>query len=101
MATWDSIRMAQQFLRRSNALNPEQAKQEGRYEEELAHQELLDECYMSSFSKPKLMEMLQNSINGNIKMPEDLPEGTDFNVDRYRKAFIALAKDVLGEVDRG
>ena len=100
MATWDSIRMAQQFLRRSNALNPDQARQEGRYEEELAQQELLDECYISSFSKQNLMEMLQNSISGRIKMPHDLPEGIDLNVDRYRKAFIDLAKEVLSEIQR-
>jgi len=100
MTQWDSIKMAQHFLRQANALNPAQARDEGRFEEELARQELLDECYMTSFSKPKLVEMLRRSVSGVVKFPEDLAEGVNLDEERYRNAYIKHARQVLAEIEK-
>jgi hypothetical protein len=93
---WDSIKMGQKFLRQANALHPEEARHEGRFEDELAIQDLFYECYVTSFSRDKLIEQLKASVEGNVKIPEELPD--DFNEQKYRKAYSKQAGIVLGEL---
>ena len=70
--TWDSLKMAERFLRQANALYPEEARSEGSFEEVLARQDLYYECYMNSFSKEKVVDFLNQSLNGNIKCPDEV-----------------------------
>lgn len=80
---WNNIEIAQKFLRQANALHPEEARSEGKYEEELARQELFYECYMTSFSKDKLIALLQSAVEGEIK----IPEGAEVDEQRYRMEY--------------
>ena len=95
---WDKIKMAQQFLSYANALHPEEARSEGRFEEELARQELYYECYMSSFTKEKLTEVLNGIVAGKVSFPEEKPD--DLNEEKYTKAYAQEAQAVLRKLEK-
>jgi hypothetical protein len=94
---WNSIQMAQKFLQRANALHPEEGASEGRFEEELARQELLYECYMMSFSKEKLISFLNDAIAGKTKLPDEVKLDDE---SRYRSAYAQEAKVLMIEVEK-
>jgi hypothetical protein len=87
---WNSIAIGQKYFQRANAIHPEEDPEA--YSELLARQDLYYECYMSAFSREQFMGMLQKSINGDIKLPEET-EGVD--IERYRSAFALEASSVL------
>jgi hypothetical protein len=91
---WNSIKMAQHFLSRANGLHPEEERGSEAYEVLLAQQDLYYECYMTSFSKEKLIQFLDKSISGDVKIPEE-----EVDEDRYRKAYAMRAKTTLGEIE--
>jgi hypothetical protein len=93
---WNSIQMAQKFLQRANALHPEEAASEGRFEEELARQELLYECYMMSFSKEKLISFLNDAMAGKMKLPDEV----ELDESRYRSAYAQEARVLIIEVEK-
>ena len=101
---WDSIKMAQKFLQQANGLHPEEAKYEGRFEEVLAHQELYDECYMTSFNRDKLIEFLKGAVAGKINLPKPEDESEDpveeIDEEKYREAYAQLASQILSEVEK-
>jgi hypothetical protein len=101
---WDSIRMAQRFLQQANGLHPAEAKYEGRFEEVLAHQELYDECYMSSFNRDKLTEFLKQAVAGKISMPKARDESEEpmeeIDEKKYRDAYAQLASQILRDVEK-
>jgi hypothetical protein len=86
---WDSIKIADKFLRQANALHPEEVRGHDSYEEKLARQDVMYECYMNAFSKDMLLTFLNKSVNGTVTIPE--------NVDRirYEKAYMNEARKVL------
>ena len=53
---WDKFEMAQKFLRRANAIHPEDAIDAKQHDEALALQDVYYDCYMSSFSREDLIE---------------------------------------------
>jgi hypothetical protein len=101
---WDSIKMAQKFLQQANGLHPEEAKHEGRFEEVLAHQELYDECYMSSFSRDKLTEFLKQAVAGKISRSQSGDESEEpileLDEEKYREAYAQLANKILSDVEK-
>jgi hypothetical protein len=91
--SWQSREKANHFLMRANAIHPEEAFDDERVSL-LAAQDLFYECYMNSFSKEKVIEFLEKTIKGDVKVPDDVDE------DVYRKAFVKQANVVLEEVRR-
>lgn len=89
---WNSIKMAQHFLQRANGLHPEEEQGSATYEPLLAQQDLYYECYMASFSKEKLIEFLNKSLSGDIKVPDEVNEAS------YKKAYAVSAQKVLQEL---
>jgi hypothetical protein len=82
---WDSIRMAEKFLRRANAIRPEDESGVAR-DKESARQDLYYECYMMSFSESKVGEALNTFAEGTVEIPEDV------NADVYRQSYMEEAK---------
>lgn|GEM_PF-5922192 len=89
--SWDPVSVAGKFLQKANAIHPEDAEGES-YADRLAAQELYYECYMCSFSRDKLVEFLQSSVAGNIKVPDNVQEK------KYRVAFVREAERLLKEL---
>lgn len=87
---WDSIKMAQQFLQRANALHPEEDPDT--YAVVLAKQELYYECYMTAFSRMEIVKMLQKAIAGDIKLPKDV------DVSEYRTAYAQEAEKIMASL---
>jgi hypothetical protein len=82
---WDNIRMAEKFLKRANAIRPEDESGAAR-DQETARQDLYYECYMMSFSESKVGEALNTFAEGTVKIPEDV------RADVYRQSFMEEAK---------
>jgi hypothetical protein len=89
---WDRIRMAQQYLQKANGIRTEAGDCD--YDEKRALQDLFDECYVASFSREKLVDLLAASCQGNFKIPEDV------DAERYRKAYVREASVMLNELKK-
>jgi hypothetical protein len=89
---WDKVKMAQMFLARANGLHPEDAFDERERSEILAAQDLYYECYISSFSREKLFEYLDNVLAGKVKVPEEVEEKN------YRDAIAIQAEKLKTEL---
>jgi DNA-binding NarL/FixJ family response regulator len=85
---WDKIKMAQQFLAHANGLHPEEAMDQDEACRLLALQDLYYECYISSFSREKLLEALDSALAGKIVIPKDV------NEKKYREAYKAEAEKI-------
>jgi hypothetical protein len=92
---WNSIRMAEKFLQRANGIHPEEADGEEHHDRELARQNVLYECYMTSFNRETLIEFLYSSIANNFTVPKEVKDERI-----YRDAYIRQAREVLKEVER-
>jgi hypothetical protein len=92
---WDSRKEANDYLIKANAIHPE----EGFTKEEKAgmagRQDLFYECYVNSFDKTKLIEFLETTISGNVKVPEEIEEQ-----EAYKESFIDTAQFVKGDLER-
>jgi hypothetical protein len=89
--TWDSRKMADVYLKRANAIHPEE-ELESEKDSLLALQNLYYECYMMAFSYPKLIEMLKVSAGGKFEVPEDVNEKI------YRDAYMSNAGKLAAEL---
>lgn len=85
---WDKFEMAQKFLRKANAIHPEDSDDS---DEALAIQDVNYECYMSSFSRESLLKRLGEMAAGDITLPEE----TEVNEEKYRSVCIREAKAIL------
>jgi hypothetical protein len=90
--SWQAREKANHFLMRANAIHPEEAYDDEKFSL-LAAQDVFYECYMNSFSREKVAEFLDKSINGEVKIPEDVDE------DLYKRAFIKKAIEVRAEIE--
>jgi hypothetical protein len=93
---WDSIKTAQKFLLQANALHPDKSDGGGRYEDELARQELFYECYMCCFTKERLTELLHAAISGNFKIPKEV----EVDEAKYRTAYAQQARVILADLEK-
>lgn len=91
---WDKFEMAQKFLRKANAIHPEDSDDA---DEALAIQDVYYECYMSSFSRESLLKRLGELAGGDITLPEE----TEVNEEKYRSVCIREAKAILLSVENG
>lgn len=91
---WDSVKMAQKFLQKANAIHPEDAGDEKEHDENLARQDVYYDCYMSSFSRENLIKRLNEMVAGKIEMPEE-----EVDEEHYRSIYIREAKSVLESVE--
>lgn len=92
--SWDSVKMAQKFLQKANAIHPEDAGNEKGHDEALARQDVYYDCYMSSFSRENLIKRLQEMVAGKIEIPEE-----EVDEQRYRAIYIREARVVLESVE--
>jgi hypothetical protein len=93
---WDKFLMAGKFLRRANALHPEDADSEALRQRTLALQNVYYDCYMSSFSREELLKRLEEIIAGKIEMPE---EENDLDKEMYRDAYVKEARRILSSIE--
>lgn len=93
---WDSVKMAQKFLQKANAIHPEDASDVKGHDEALALQDVYYDCYMSSFSREELIKRLRELASGVLEMPEE-----EVDQERYRNAYIKQAKTILSSIERG
>ena len=91
---WDKFEMAQKFLRKANAIHPEDSDDA---DEALAIQDVYYECYMSSFSRDNLLKRLGEIVNGNIVLPEEV----EVDEAKYRSVCVREAKAILISVENG
>jgi hypothetical protein len=94
MVAWDSRKIADKFLKRANAIHPEDSLGEASYESDLAKQDFYYECYMMSFTHDKLKELLDGAVQGTFKIPEKI------NADSYRDAYIGEAIVLLDKLNK-
>ena len=94
---WDKFKIAQKFLKKANAIHPEDIDDKRLHDEALALQDVHYDCYMSSFSREDLLKRLHEIIGGKIEMPEE--EGIDESV--YREAYTKEANAILKSIDSG
>lgn len=86
--------MAQRFLRKANAIHPEDSDNA---DEALAIQDVYYECYMSSFSRDNLLKRLREIVDGDIVMPEEI----EVDEEIYRSVCIREANAILLSVENG
>lgn len=91
---WDKFEMAQRFLRKANAIHPEDSDNA---DEALAIQDVYYECYMSSFSRDNLLKRLREIVDGDIVMPEEI----EVDEEIYRSVCIREANAILLSVENG
>lgn len=96
MMEWDKFAMAQRFLRKANAIHPDDSEDADAREEALAVQDVNYDCYMSSFSREQLLKRLGEIISGQIELPEE----TKVDEDKYRAAYIKEAKVILSAIEQ-
>lgn len=93
---WDKIKIAQTFLRKANAIHPEEEQVAETYDRALARQNVFYDCYMSSFSREALVKRLEAVIAGGVDSPEE-----DVDPERYREAYMNEARKLLLSIERG
>lgn len=91
---WDSVKMAQAFLQKANAIHPEEAGNKKGHDEALALQDIHYDCYMSSFSRENLIKRLQEILAGKIELPE-----TEVDEERYRLVYLREARKILVSIE--
>jgi hypothetical protein len=91
---WDKFEMAQKFLRKANAIHPEDSDDA---DEALAIQDVYYECYMSSFSRDNLLKRLAEIANGDIVLPEEI----ELDEAKYRSVCIREAKAIILSLEKG
>jgi hypothetical protein len=90
---WNNIKVAENFLRRANAIHPEEDSYS--YAEDLARQDFYYECYMMCFTKEKLDELLVKVLGGDVKVPK----GADASA--YKSAYMDEAKKAKDAMANG
>lgn len=93
---WDSVKMAQMFLRKANAIHPEDADNERGRVEAMARQDLFYDCYMSSFSREQLQKRLQEVVNGKFDLPDE-----EVDAEQYRETYIREARAAINSIEEG
>ena len=92
---WNAREMANHFLIRANAIHPDEGFSESEKAGMMGTQDLFYQCYVNSFDRSKLIEFLNATVSGDVKVPDDIDEQ-----DAYREGFMAAAKRVKMEVEK-
>jgi hypothetical protein len=94
---WDKFKVAQKFLKKANAIHPDDHDDTTVHDEALAVQDVNYDCYMSSFSRDELIKRLREVLEGKIEIPEE----TEVDERTYKDAYKKEAEAILMALESG
>lgn len=94
---WDKFKIAQKFLKRANAIHPEDKEDSRLHDQAMALQDVHYDCYMSSFTREDLLKRLREIIGGKIEMPEE----KEVDELTYKTAYAKEAQLILTAIETG
>lgn len=94
---WDKFKIAQKFLKKANAIHPEDHDDSKLHDQALAIQDVNYDCYMSSFSREDLIKRLREVIAGKIEMPEE----KEVDESTYKESYVKETITILTSIENG